>query len=380
MDLASLRVEIDAVDAEIVNLFEKRLKVLAKIGNYKKEQELPVLDAVRERNKLDDIKALCSDDLKPYIRSLYTIIFDIGRDYQLKNKKHKADIMQQIFASIEGTPKLFPQEAEVICQGTWGAYSQLACDKMITSPKIMYAKTFDGVFSAIDKGLCSYGVLPLENSTAGSVNQIYDLMHHYKFHIVRCTRVKIDHNLLVRPGGSKANIREIISHEQALTQCEKYLKKFPDLKITVCENTAIAAEAVAKSGRNDLAALASSACIELYGLECLEASVQDSGNNYTRFICISKKMEIYPGADKTSLMMRVAHKPGALYKILSRFFLLGINLTKLESRPLADCDFEFMFYFDIETSVYSASFMQLMNELDSVSEDFRYLGSYSEVI
>ena len=146
------------------------------------------------------------------------------------------------------------------------------------------------------------------------------------------------------------------------------------------ENTAVAAQMVANSGRNDVAALSSRACAELYGLSCLASSVQDKGNNYTRFICISKNLEIYPGSDKTSIMMILSHKPGALYKVLARLYTLGINVTKLESRPIPERDFEFMFYFDLETSIYSEEFVQLMCELSELSEEFKYLGSYSEVV
>ena len=146
------------------------------------------------------------------------------------------------------------------------------------------------------------------------------------------------------------------------------------------QNTAVAARMVAESGRDDVAALSSRACRELYGLDCLAASVQDQGNNYTRFICIAKDLEIYPGADRTSLMMVLPHKPGSLYKVLSRFYALGINLNKLESRPLPERDFEFMFYFDLETSVYSPQFQQLMGELPGLCEEFSYLGSYREVV
>lgn len=146
------------------------------------------------------------------------------------------------------------------------------------------------------------------------------------------------------------------------------------------ENTAIAAKMVADSDRTDIAAISSRSCAPLYGLDCLASSIQDKGNNYTRFICISKNLEIYPGADRTSLMMIISHKPGSLYRVLARFYALGINLVKLESRPIPDRDFEFMFYFDLDTPVYSKEFIQLVCELDSLCEEFRYLGSYSEMI
>lgn len=152
------------------------------------------------------------------------------------------------------------------------------------------------------------------------------------------------------------------------------------MQIIRCENTAAAAKFVAESGRNDVAALASRTCGALYGLAALAECVQDQGNNYTRFICISKNLEIYPGADRTSLRMVLAHKPGTLYQVLSLFNALGINLNKLESRPIPERDFEFAFYFDLDTSIYSPDFLQLMAELPGICEQFSYLGSYSEVI
>ena len=184
----------------------------------------------------------------------------------------------------------------------------------------------------------------------------------------------------MKPGTRKEDIREIYSHEQALNQSAEFLKSMKNARPVVCANTALAAKMVAESDRNDVAALSSISCAELYGLKCLEYSVQDKGNNYTRFICISKNMEIYPGADKTSIMMTLPHRPGSLYKVLGRFYALNINLLKLESRPMPDRDFEFMFYFDIESSVYSGRFSSIMAQLEEISEEFKYLGSYSEVI
>jgi chorismate mutase/prephenate dehydratase len=210
---------------------------------------------------------------------------------------------------------------------------------------------------------------------------VYDLMMRNEFNIVRSVRLKIDHNLLVKPGVKKSDIKEIFSHEQAINQCAGYLKGFDkSVKVTAAVNTATAAKTVAESERNDVAALASRSCCELYGLKCLESSVQDKGNNYTRFICISKDLEIYPGAERTSVMLTTTHKPGALYKVLGHLYSLGINMVKLESRRIPDTDFEFMFYFDLETSVYSVEFRRLMCELENLCDEFRYLGSYSEIV
>jgi len=244
----------------------------------------------------------------------------------------------------------------------------------------MYFKNFDGVFNAIEQGLCQYGILPIENSTAGSVKKVYDLMIHHNFSIVKTFRMKVDHNLIAKPGVTISDIRVIYSHEQAINQCSDFLKGLKDVQIIPVENTAVAASMVAQSDRTDIAAISSRSCEDLYGLKSLADSIQDEGNNRTRFICISKNLEIYPGSDKTSIMMVLSHKPGALYKVLARMYVLGINVIKLESRPIPDRDFEFMFYFDLETSIYSEEFVQLMCELDDLCEEFKYLGSYTEVV
>ncbi len=380
MELKELRDRIDGIDGELVKLFASRMETAANIARVKKEQGLPVLDAAREREKLIQVVEQSPEELRDYTASLYSLIFELSRSSQNRLLGVSSQLTGQIEKAIETTPKLFPTSATVACQGVEGAYSQLACEKLFKLPNVFYFSTFDAVFSAIEKGLCRYGIIPLENSTAGSVNTVYDLMMKHNFRIVRSVRLKVDHNLLVRPGTELADIKEIYSHEQAINQCGAFLQKLSGVKVIPCENTAVAAKMVAQSDRKDVAALSSRSCMKLYGLKCLAPSVQDRGNNYTRFICISKDLEIYPGADRTSLMLVVPHQPGSLYKALSRFYTLGINLNKLESRPMPERDFEFMFYFDLETSVYSPQFIQLIGEMQSNSEEFVYLGSYSEVI
>lgn len=381
MNIERLREEIDGIDDKLLDLIKERMGVVAQIAEYKKNNDLPVLDAKREREKLAKISDKTDDELKNCIRVLYSLIFELSRSYQDYLNNSETDLYRRITDSIEKTPNLFPESATVACQGVEGAYSQIACEKIFKAPNIMYLSSFEGVFSAVESGLCKYGIIPLENTTAGSVKQVYDLMISKKFNIVRSTRIKIEHNLLAKRGVEISDIKEIFSHEQAINQCSEFLKSLGDgVKVTCCENTAAASEAVANSERRDVAALSSYSCAELYGLDCLARAVQDNGNNHTKFICISKNLEIYPGADKTSLMMVLPHKPGSLYKALSRFYALGINLIKLESRPIPERDFEFMFYFDLETSIYSEEFVRLMCELDGICEEFKYLGSYSEVL
>ena len=380
MDLNNLRNEIDKIDDELVKLFGQRMELSAQIADYKKQNRLPIYVPARERAKLQDVAEKAGPEMANYTRVLYSMLFELSRSYQAKLSDTQPPLYQQITEAIENTPKLFPQAPMVACQGVEGAYSQIACEKMIKNPFIMYFKNFEGVFSAIDKGLCQYGILPLENSTAGSVKKVYDLMIKHNFSIVRTFRLKVDHNLLVNSGTKLSDIKEIYSHEQALNQCSGFLESLGAVNIIPVANTAIAAEMVANSGRKDVAALSSRSCADLYNLEVLRSSIQDKGNNRTRFICISKNLEIYPGSDKTSIMMILPHRPGSLYKVMARLYTLGINVTKLESRPIPDRDFEFMFYFDLDTSIYSEEFVQLMCELDDLCEEFKYLGSYCEVV
>ena len=379
-DLKDYRNEIDEIDAEILKQFEKRLAVTEKIAAYKEAKGMPIFDPMREEEKRNAIMDTVAPKNSGYANVLYSTIMEISKDNERKALNQVSPLIQSIQDALKSTEQLFPEKALVACQGKMGAYSEQAVHRAFKLPKVMYFDNFEAVFSAIEAGLVEFGVLPLENSTAGSVNQIYDLMMQHHFHIVKSIKLKIDHSLLSKKGVKKEDIQEIFSHEQALRQCAGYLKaEFPNAKITKMENTALSAKKVSESERNDVAALASFSCADVYGLDCLQEDVQDNGNNYTRFICISKDLKIYPGADKTSFMLTLPHRPGSLYHALSVFNALGINITKLESRPIPHRDFHFMFYFDLECSVYSDHFLRLIAELEGFCTEFRYLGSYVEV-
>lgn len=346
-ELKDLREKIDAIDQQMVDLFKQRMEVSKEVAAYKQANGLPTLDAGRERALLGKVGEQAGEKLADYTQSVYRTILAAGRSYQNACSGVTSKVYETIRKALDTTPDLFPQRATVACQGVEGAYSQIACDSIFKAPTILYFNTFEHVFKAVESGMCQYGVLPIENSTAGSVNAIYDLMTKHNFSIVRSARLKVSHNLLCKHGVKKEDIKEIFSHQQAISQCAGYLSTLKGVKVTVVENTALAAQMVAQSERRDVAALSSRFCGELYGLNLLEQNVQDQDNNYTRFICISKNPEIYPGADRTSLMMTLPHKPGALYNVLSKFYALGINLRKLESRPLPDREFEFMFYLSL---------------------------------
>ena len=381
MDIKELRKNIDEIDRELVDLFLRRMSISAEVAEYKREVGMPVLDPARERALLERVSEMSGEEFERYTRTLYSTILDLSRSYQHKKLDKTSKTHLEIESAMQNTPQLFPERATIACQGLEGAYSQIAAEKLFALPSIMFFSSFDAVFSAIESGLCKYGVLPIENSTAGSVKQVYDLMISKKFKIVRSTRIKIDHNLLAKNGVKLSEITEIYSHPQAIAQCSDFLSKLPkSVKVVKVENTATAARMVAESERRDVASLSSRSAAGQYGLSVVESSVQNNGNNHTRFICIAKDLEIYPGADRTSLMLVTPHRPGALYKMLSRFNALGINLVKLESRPLPDRDFEFMFYFDLEASVYSTKLAELLAELEYECDEFTYLGTYSEVV
>ncbi|MDO4846547.1 MAG: prephenate dehydratase domain-containing protein [Clostridiaceae bacterium] len=381
MDLQEYRNKIDAIDRQLVELFIERMKTSADIADYKSANYLPVLDKGRERELLLKIADLCGEKYENYGVRLYQQILELSKTYQHHRIDGKSDLAEKIRVATEaGMNTQLPEKATVACQGVEGAYSSLACEKLLELPNIMYFNSVDSVFSAVSNGFCRYGVLPVENSTAGSVNKVYDLMKKYNFYIVKCIRLKINHALLAKKGTKLEDVKKIYSHAMALAQSTDFLSSLEGVEAIPCENTAMAAKAVAESNEDGVAALSSIECAELYGLDVLENSVQNREDNYTRFILISKQLEIYPGADRTSLMLTLPHKAGSLNTLLSMFAALNINLLKLESRPLEGSDFEFMFYFDVEGSVYSEKFLQMIDELPYSTQSFVYLGSYSESV
>lgn len=379
MTIEELRAQIDRIDSEMIRLYGERLETARLIGQYKQEHHLPVTDPGREREVLNRAGEKAGEENENGVRALFGFLMAQSRVRQMLDGKATSELGRLIRKSVDETPQLFPEKATVACQGVEGAYSQLACEKIFRAPSIMYCRTFDNVFSAIESGLCRYGILPIENSLAGSVNSVYDQLISRKCYIVRSTRVKIDHTLLAPAGTRLEDIREIWSHEQAIQQCSGFLAENKQWRVNICTNTAAAAQMVAESGRTDVAAISSGNCAALYGLEILKSDIQNNSNNHTRFICISRQPEIYPGADHTSLMLSLPNQPGSLYQLLGRFYAQGINLTKLESRPVPGKDFEFMFCFDIDASVYSPSFARLIEELDVTLDACAYLGSYSEL-
>ena len=378
-ELDRLRGEIDRIDDKMIALFKERMQVSDKIAAYKKEHDMPTLAPGRERALLARVAEEAGEEFADYTESLFRTIMAASRSYQNIRSGKKSQVYEGVKEALENTPKLFPQRAMVACQGIEGAYSQIACDSIFKSPSIMYFKSFDNVFKAVESGMCQYGILPIENSTAGSVNTIYDLMLRHNFSIVRSARLKVSHNLLAKYGTKLSDVKEIFSHEQAINQCAGFLGSMKGVKITVVENTAVAAKMVAQSEDPGVAALSSRFCAEHYGLQTLKANVQDQDNNYTRFICITKDPVIYAGANRISLIIGCDNKPGALYEILSKLAALNINMTKLESCPVSGRNFEFIFFLELEASVQEPGVLSMLQEMERSCASFNFLGSYAEV-
>jgi chorismate mutase/prephenate dehydratase len=380
MELSDYRKQIDNIDDEICRLFAQRMNVVNEIGEFKRSHDVPVSSSSREREVLARISKQLPEDLEDFGRVLYRSMFDVSKAYEAMYKEKDSPLYKAISGLINADPAPFPKRAVVACQGREGAYSQIAAEKLFEVPEIMYNSTFEGVIRMVTDGLCEYGILPIENSTAGSVNEIYDLLIRYNVHIVRSTRVRIDHQLLAAKGAQLKDIKTIYSHPQAIDQCSHFLSTLKGVNIIPFDNTAMAAQKVSKDPSCSTASISSKSCADLYNMEVLARNIQNFDSNHTRFICIAKDARIYPGANRTSIMMVVSHKPGTLFSVLSKFNATGANLDKLESRPIPGRDFEFMFYFDIELSIYDKKFASLISELDHCGEQFKYFGTYQEII
>jgi chorismate mutase/prephenate dehydratase len=381
MNLEECRKKINLLDDQICDLFIERMKVSSDVAKAKMATKKAVTDTSREREERLRMIKRAGDEFGDRAGVLFTTLFDLSRSYQ----RYLISGNGKLAAELEAAAKndidtLFPSRAVVACQGVEGAYSQQACDRLFKQADIIYFRNFAGVFQAVEQGLCEYGILPIENSTSGSVNAIYDLMRSNKFYIVRSLSMPIRHHLLAKQGVKLEEIKEIVSHEQGILQCREFLNHHPGMKITIYDNTAMAAKMVAESDRNDIAAIASLNCAQIYGLNDLTGDIQNNAANRTRFICISRNLRIFPGADRISLMLSTAHRPGALYRLISKFATIGVNLTKLESRPIPGREFEFMFYFDLEASPRSPEVIRLLDDLASGGDTFVFLGGYREIV
>ena len=377
-EVKGLRAEIDGIDDEIARLFRRRMEIVDGIAEAKRKQGAPVSDPARERMTLARVAGNVGADLENGARLLFTTMFGIAKARQRAVVHGEAPIVGAIKKAVANSVS-FPSGGIVACPGAEGSYAQQAVSAMFKTPMILFFGNFEKVFEAVEDGLCPYGMLPIENSAAGSVSQVYDLMVRHRFHIVRSVRVKIDHVLLGCHGATLDGVREVSSHPHALAQCGTFLKAHPALVPVPGANTAVAAAQLAKEKRLDRAVIASRACAELYGLDILAEDVADASFNATRFICIARDMSVTPDVNKFSIMLSLPHRPGSLNAIISKFAAIDVNLTKLESRPIPGMDFEFRFTFEFEASPSDPGVLGLIAELsrDPEIEHFTFLGAYA---
>ncbi len=380
MELSEIRKEIDAVDEEMTKLFVRRMACADQVAAAKRGTGKPVLDPGREREILAKVAERVGPALESEGKLLFSTLLSVSRGRQRAQLADDGMFAKTVAEAMSATPAIFPSKANVACPGAEGGYSQQAAVAFVKFPSLFYFRDFESVFTAVEEGMCEYGVLPIENSTAGSVTQVYDLMAKHDFKIAKALKLRIRHVLLAPKGVKLADVKEIASHPQAIAQCAEFLKAHQGVRTVPASNTAAAAAELAKSGRKDAAVIASRECAELYGLDILADDISDTTSNFTRFICISRKTEIYPDANKFSLMMSLSHRPGSLADILIRFGAVGVNLTKLESRPVPGSDFEFRFIFDFEASPHDVRVVKLLSSLasDPEVEHFTFLGAYAE--
>lgn len=375
MDLKSMRDEIDRIDDEMAELFRKRASVAEKVAEYKRRNNMAVFQGGREAEVLERAAEHVPDDLKDGARLFFTTLMDISKCRQ-----------QQLLTEIPPFIVDDPIASPVVGAVTKGSYTADACEKFCGADcDVRYFSDFAEVFSAVENGDIDYGVLPIENSTAGEVNVTYDLMLKHKFFICRSTMIPINHVLAAKKGAKLSDIKVVMSHQMALKQCSGFIKR-EKLACTEMSSTAKAAEAVAASTGNTVAAICSASCARLFGLDIIADDITDIKDNYTRFIMFSHGLQVPKKASVVSLCLTVPHTAGSLYRILTRFAYCGLNLCHIESKPvpdslsyLKDDAFDFIFYLDFIGSIRDESVLKLLTGLEKEMRFYRFLGNYEEI-
>ncbi|MBR0512601.1 MAG: chorismate mutase [Ruminococcus sp.] len=368
MDLKQLRDGIDDIDKEILSLFMKRMELCKGVADYKKEHKMPVFQGGREQQIIDRIKALTNaPELENGTSALFTNIMDISKI--LQNRTILTDSHDYSFTAPD-----FAGAKRVGCQGTSGANSEAAAEKVFGRREFTFYPSFEDVFKAVQAGEMEYGVLPVQNSTAGSVDSTYDLMANYPFYIVKMVTLEIDHCLAAKKGTKLEDITCVYSHRQALSQCEVFLSK-TKLKKSEYSNTATAAEKVLRSSE-PIAAICSTSCAEKLGLEIIARDIADCTINRTQFIIISKDLQVADESDAVSVMLTIPHKEGSLYRLLTKFYVNGMNLLRIESRPIRDGSFDVMFFLDFSGKLTDPSVKAVLRDLEENLSNFRCIGTF----
>ena len=375
MDLLELRNEIDKLDDELIPLLLKRMDISRQVAEYKVQNGIPVLNEQRELEILEDVASKCGEQGE-VIKTVFSAIMDASRALQ-----HKiiggGEELRNLISNAKCEKNLTANGEPIACQGVQGAYSGEAAKALFPDSPIDFHKQFEDVFEAVNQNKARFGIIPVENSTAGSVHESYDLIMKYKFFIVGAYDLRVDHCLCAKLGVKFEDIENVYSHTQALSQCNIFLKNFDFTGITF-SNTAAAAKFVSESEKNNIAAICSESAAKKYGLKIIRKGIQNVTNNTTRFIVISKELVIDEDAEKISLIFSAPHRIGSLYRVLGRFSMTGLNLTKLESRPVANGRFDYYFYVDILGSVRDEQTLDLLCALSDELPEFSFLGNYYE--
>lgn len=375
MDLLDLRKEIDNIDEQLIPLLLKRMRISEQVAKYKVERGIPVLNAEREQQILDNVAQKCGTQ-GDTIKTVFSATMDASRALQHKIIGGGKELRETITNAMT-TGKLSANGEPVACQGVDGAYSGVTAKQLFPDSPVRFYKQFEDVFESVNKGEAKFGVIPVENSTAGSVHESYDLIMKYRFYVVGAYDLKIEHCLCAKEGTRYEDINDVYSHPQALSQCNNFLNNF-DFTGVNFSNTAAAAKFVAESDKSNIAVICSELAAKKYGLKILKRNVQNNNNNRTRFIVISKELIIDDNADKISLIFSAPHTTGSLYRVLGRFSMAGLSLTKLESRPIENQDFNYHFYVDVMGSVRDDSTLDLMCALYDELPEFEFLGNFYE--
>ncbi len=378
-ELDQYRSEIDAIDRELAALFLRRMGVTEKVGEYKLRQGLAVLDPQRERQVIAAKTALTGDPAaKADLADLYQSIMAISRRQQRKLVKEEgADPALERWQRALDARREPVAAPRVAYQGEPGCYSDEATAGFFgEGVQARGLPWFDDVFAALDAGEVDYAMLPIENSSTGSIRQVYDLLGRYDFSLVGEWQVKVEHCLAALPGVALEDIETVYSHEQGLMQCDKFLSGHRNWKQVPVLDTAGSAKQVSETADRHGAAICSVRAARLYGLNVLQERINHNAANVTRFVVVSPKLELREGRDKIAALFSLPHQTGSLHEILSVFAVQGFNLTKIESRPIPGRDWEYLFFLEFTGDILSPGMEGVLRELSQLSADFRVLGNF----
>lgn len=365
MDLTAIRSQLDEIDGQIINLFQKRMRLCGEVAKYKIETGKPVFDKERESQKIAAIRDKADTDFdKQAAEEIFTQLMTISRRYQYQLLEHNGKPVEIGFTPVNQLPS---DGIKVVYQGVEGAYSHAgALQYFGDNVNAYHVKTWTEAMTAVEQGEADYAVIPIENSSAGAVIDNYDQLIEHNNVIVAETMVAANHALLGLPGATEEDIRSVYSHPQALMQCSKYLNSHGDWRQISVENTAVAAQKITREGDRTKAAVASEAAGKLYGLTVLRPSINHNRNNTTRFIILARQHIYRQDAGKISICFELPHKSGSLYNMLGNFIYNGVNMLMIESRPIPGRNWEYRFFVDIEGNLSESS---VRNALKCVSEE-----------